>query len=201
MRARRLVRRAALTVLAIRPIERAQVHLLNGPQDRPHQVIVRHPIQQSGGINIVCPRSHAIKLCGIPEWSYLNPPDGTGLPDSHGDEQVSPRAARRSCFPNGVGAAPSGVAARFGREQQPQAASGVGTEIIGSGSRPGGRDVTPTHADQPGRCRGRGAGGWLRRSMGGPRGPRGSRGRADGGDALSPPAWEAFAVRSSARAR
>ena len=43
---RRLVRRPTVTVRPIRPIERAQVHLLDRPQDRPHHVIVRHPIHQ-----------------------------------------------------------------------------------------------------------------------------------------------------------
>ena len=41
---RRLIRRATLTILPIRAIERAQIHLLNRPQDRPHQVILRHPL-------------------------------------------------------------------------------------------------------------------------------------------------------------
>ena len=43
---RRLIRRAPLTVLPIRPIERAQIHLIDRPQDRPHHMIIRHPIRQ-----------------------------------------------------------------------------------------------------------------------------------------------------------
>ena len=43
---RRFVRSAPLTILSIRPIERAQIHLIDRPQDRPHHMIVRHPVRQ-----------------------------------------------------------------------------------------------------------------------------------------------------------
>ena len=43
---RRLIRRPPLTILPMSPIERRQVHLLNSAQDRPHHVIIRHPIRQ-----------------------------------------------------------------------------------------------------------------------------------------------------------
>ena len=43
---RRFVGSAPLTIRAIRPIERAEIHLIDRPQDRPHHMIIRHPIRQ-----------------------------------------------------------------------------------------------------------------------------------------------------------
>ena len=85
---RRVIRRTTLTVLPIRPIEPAQVHLVDRPQDRPHHMIDRHPLRQI--------RRHQHRLPPITSneilWHdemVLNPPDVTPLPDSHGDKQGS----------------------------------------------------------------------------------------------------------------
>jgi hypothetical protein len=42
----RVIRRSALPIGAIRPIEPVQIHLINRPQHRPHQMILRQPIHQ-----------------------------------------------------------------------------------------------------------------------------------------------------------
>jgi len=101
---RRLIRRPPLTVLAIHPVERAQVHLLNSPEDRPHQVIVGYPLRQI--------RRHQHRLPPITSnevlWHppmVLNPPDSTAFtrqppPTARlgADSKGSPQACRPALF-------------------------------------------------------------------------------------------------------
>jgi hypothetical protein len=83
---RRLVGSATLTVRAIRPIERAQIHLIDSPQDRPHHVSVRHPLRQ------IRRQQHRLPPIASKEvlrhdGMFLNAPDVNSLADSHGEVQ------------------------------------------------------------------------------------------------------------------
>jgi len=79
---RRFVGSAPLTIRAIRPIERAEIHLIDRPQDRPHHMIIRHPIRQI--------RRHQHRLPPVTSnevlshtQNLLNLPGRHSLPDSH----------------------------------------------------------------------------------------------------------------------
>jgi hypothetical protein len=86
---RRLIRRAPLTVLPIRPVERAQVHLRDRPEDRPHQMMIRHPIRQIRRHQQRLPpitRNEVLSHPGI----FLTRPDDTLYPTA--DLLVEPSA-------------------------------------------------------------------------------------------------------------
>ena len=66
---RRLIGRSAVPVGAIDRVERRQVQLLDGVDDKPREMTLRQPLTASGGIRNVCSRSHAMKFCPITKWS------------------------------------------------------------------------------------------------------------------------------------
>ncbi|HKR99128.1 MAG TPA: hypothetical protein VJU79_06395, partial [Candidatus Dormibacteraeota bacterium] len=83
-----------MTVKPIVGVERRQIQLINRPEDRPHQVILGHPIQKR--------RRHQIRLIAIASDEVLGhprieltTPDGTPFPDSH---RLKQSRRERSCI-------------------------------------------------------------------------------------------------------
>jgi hypothetical protein len=93
---RRIVRRATPPVIAIRRVKRRQVHLRDGVEHEPHQVLLRQPLAQA--------RRQQQLLLAITldevlrhQRMVLNPPDATPVcatPSARRDSELSLRASR-----------------------------------------------------------------------------------------------------------
>jgi hypothetical protein len=66
---RRVIRRPAAPVDPVRGIERLEIHLRDGIDDKPREVPLRQPLTDVGRHQNDCSRSHATKRWPITEWS------------------------------------------------------------------------------------------------------------------------------------
>jgi hypothetical protein len=65
----RVIGRAAMPIGAVVGLEGGQVNLLDRLKNRPHQVVLGHPVAQRRGIKNACSRSHSMKFGAMPTSS------------------------------------------------------------------------------------------------------------------------------------
>jgi hypothetical protein len=72
----RVIRRPTLAIGAIRPVEPAEIHLLDRPKHRPHEVLLGQPVNQRRGH-----QQHLLTIRSNEVLTHprilLNRPDGT----------------------------------------------------------------------------------------------------------------------------